>query len=165
MKHAKHTILWSTPSTPIFWSTPSAPFHEARKARKHASTWSTPIIRARKAREHAKHLSTPSTQSMRARHLADSEKIGKHLFFVRFWVKISYCAFMAWCKWGERFYNLISMLLLLTWHLTSGLCFLCVSLSILSAESLILLKILGLRKGVLIHWHFKLALPFVHLQT
>ena len=50
MKHAKHVILWSTPSTP---------FYEARQARQ--------IFEARQARhfmKHAKHVSTPS---MRAR--------------------------------------------------------------------------------------------------
>ena len=61
-KHAKH---------PILWSTPSASFYEARqenqfmkhakhvnflKHTKHPISWSASVTRARKAREHSKHV-------------------------------------------------------------------------------------------------------------
>ena len=50
MKHAKHVILWSTPSTP---------FYEARQARQ--------IFEARQARHFMKHAKHEGTPSMRAR--------------------------------------------------------------------------------------------------
>ena len=60
-KHAKHAIVWSTPT---FWGTSSTPFHGARQARKHL--------------KHAKYASTPNTwvgqarKASKTRHLADS---------------------------------------------------------------------------------------------
>ena len=68
MKHAKHAILYSTPSTPIFWSTPSTPFHGARQARKHVKHTkhvSRESTRARQTGEHTKHAKHASTPSSR----------------------------------------------------------------------------------------------------
>ena len=58
LKHANHSIFWSTPSTS---------FYEARQAHKHAkfiehdSSTGTLFRKVLQAREHLKHASTPST--------------------------------------------------------------------------------------------------------
>ena len=81
MKHGKHAILWSTPSTPFYEARQERQFSEARQARhfmehakhvknaKHVSTEST---RADQTREHAKHVKHANHTSTQARHLADS---------------------------------------------------------------------------------------------
>ena len=76
LKHAKHAILWSMPSTPILWSTPSTPFHGARQAREHAKHVSTESTRARQTREYSKHVKNTKHASTQARHLADSYNDG-----------------------------------------------------------------------------------------
>ena len=63
IKHAKHAILRSTPSTP------STPFYEARQARKHAkfiehaSMQSTPTRKGHQARKHVKYVKYAITRA------------------------------------------------------------------------------------------------------
>ena len=62
MKHAKHAILWSTPSTPFYEARQECQFFEACQTRdfmKHA--------KHAKFLKHAKHTKHVSTPSMRAR--------------------------------------------------------------------------------------------------
>ena len=76
MKHAKHVISWSIPSTPFYEARQAHQFFEVRQPRqfmKHANQVSTPSTRARKARKHAKHASTPLSRLEIVTHLFSCE--------------------------------------------------------------------------------------------
>ena len=65
-KYAKHVILWSTPSTPIFEAHQA---YDLMKDTKHAILWSTLARWARDQDKHVKHAKYANTQVC---HLADS---------------------------------------------------------------------------------------------
>ena len=85
MKHVKHAIFWSSPSTA---------FYEACQARKHVKSiesTSTPSTRARKTREPAKHVKHAKHASMQARHLANPFKSyrinsSRRIFIAPLWI-------------------------------------------------------------------------------
>ena len=67
IKHAKHIILWCTPSTPFYVAHQARQFFEACQTRdfiKHAISWSTTSTWARQAREHVKHAKHVIMSSM-----------------------------------------------------------------------------------------------------
>ena len=86
MKHAKHAIFWSSPSTHFYevrkhvflWSMPNMLFYEPRQA--HPFMKHTKLPRARKHAKHACMQSAPNMRARKAREARTACKAASTLF-------------------------------------------------------------------------------------